>query len=209
VNPSGSVLQRRHEVRLMLYVVCATLLTIGGLGLLTTLLLGGHLGHHSGHHQAHHSAGPKHVGGRGSGWSQILNLLSPLVFFSICLGAGASGMLAIHLHAPKLLTIASAAAGGLAFYGLVIRPLISVVLNFASTPSKALEGSVSEPAEVISHFDSSGRGLVKLTVDGQIVRVLATLEESDRPLASEIQPGDKLVVTTIDSHTNACRVARL
>jgi len=96
-----------------------------------------------------------------------------------------------------------------AFYLLVSRPLMSLLLNFASKPSKALDGVVSEPAEVISRFNSSGQGLVNVTIDGQIVRILATLEESDKSIASEIVPGDHLVVTYVDGHSNACRVARI
>jgi hypothetical protein len=46
---------------------------------------------------------------------------------------------------------------------------------------------------VISHFDSSGKGLVNVKIDGQIVRVLATLEDSDKPKAAEIVPGDQLL----------------
>jgi hypothetical protein len=215
-----------NEVGLMVYVVCSTLLFIGALGLLVSLLMGGHHGahhggtHHTAGHATTHAANHSHVqdhahsdnGGHndhGIRLSSLLNLLSPIGLFSICLGAGATGLLVKHLNLISPLVALCAATGGIVFFGLMVRPLMSLVLNFASTPSKALDGVISEPAEVLSRFDSSGKGLVKLTVDGQFVRVLATLEDSDRASASEINPGDRLVVTSIDGHSNACKVARI
>jgi hypothetical protein len=139
----------------------------------------------------------------------LLSVLSPMTIFSLCLGTGATGIITKHLHIVTGLSVGIAIIGGFAFYSLISRPLMTLVLKFASEPSKALEGAVSEPAEVISRFDSSGRGLVNLTIDGQIIRVLATLEDSDKANAAEIAPGDHLLVTYVDGHRNACRVAKI
>jgi hypothetical protein len=203
----------------MLYVVFTTILLIGALGLVAQLMLGGHFAHHGshghsashahGHHQAQHQNGSKHEGGRSSlrRADLLFSLLSPINIFSTCLGAGAAGLLCKHFHPEVVVAILIAAIGGVGFNILITKPLMSLLLNFASTPSKALDGSLAEPAEVISRFDSSGKGLVNLIVDGQVIRVLAVLEEKDRDKAPEIMPGDKVLVTYVDTHTNACRVS--
>jgi Kef-type K+ transport system membrane component KefB len=139
----------------------------------------------------------------------VLNLFSPLMFFSVCLGAGATGLLMKHLHLPMIAVAAASIVGGAAFYHFVIKTLWNTVFKFASTPSAALEGAVAGEAEALSRFDASGKGLVRLCIDNQLVSILATLEASDRPTASEIVPGEKLLVTSVDGHTNTCRVTRL
>ena len=85
--------------------------------------------------------------------------------------------------------------GGLLFYGLIVRPLWGLVFQFASTPARALEGSVAGVAEALTRFDASGKGLVRLTVDGQLVRVLAYLESDERGQARLVKPGDTLTVS--------------
>jgi membrane protein implicated in regulation of membrane protease activity len=215
----------------MIDTVCSALLLIGFLGLLVQTLLGvAHTGHSSdaGHHggdvnldvphggvlHAHaehgpaehgHSAGGRGVPGRGP--SPLLALLSPMAFFSLCLGAGATGLLLRPLHLPPALVGAAALLGGLLLYAAVVRPLSGLLLRFASTPSAALEGALAREAEALTAFDAQGRGLVRLTVDGQIVRVLATLEAGESP--APIRPGERLTVTGVDGRTNSCRVARL
>ncbi len=209
----------------MLYLVCSALMLIGFLGLLAQTLLGiGHGGHaHMGHTHGAHGHGPgahghgtnAHHGDQGhhAGHSQsrdpsaLLSLLSPLTFFSLCLGAGATGLLLKHLHLPAGVVGGAALAGGLLLYGAVIRPLSGLMLRFASTPSLALEGTLAREAEALTSFDAAGKGLVRLNVDGQTVRVLATLELDDR--AAGVRRGERLVVTQVDGHSNSCRVARL
>jgi len=211
----------------MIYLVCSTLLLIGILGLLAQMLLGGahigHLGHHAhvghahGGHAGHSHAGQHghgqhhdqaHHGEQSRGLSPLWTLLSPLTFFSICLGMGATGLLLKHLHLRTGLVALAALLGGLVFYGLIIRPLWNVMFRFASTPSTALAGTVAKEAEALTRFDSTGKGLVRVTIDGQIVRILATLEPEDRAEGA-VRPGDRLTVTSVDGHTNSCRVARL
>jgi hypothetical protein len=183
----------------MINAVWYSFLFIGIIGFAAQLLLGAHFGHNAshtthvaaphhhadaahGHNDAHqHLASAKHTPeGKASEnaarMGLLISVLSPMTIFSICLGTGATGLLLGHLHLEAAIDIVLAATGGIMFYALISRPLMTFLLKFESEPSKALDGSVAEPAEAISHFDSSGKGLVNLTVDGQIVRVLATLE---------------------------------
>ena len=204
----------------MITLVFSTLLLLGICGLLAQVLLGGHhaghMGHHApvghahgghaGHGQAGHDHGAQSHSGRGP--SPLWTLLSPLAFFSVCLGTGASGLLLKHLHLPTGLVAGAALLGGLVFYGLLVRPLWNTLFRFASTPSTSLAGTVAHEAEALTRFDASGKGLVRVTVDGQLVRIIATLEPEDRA-EGVVRPGDRLTITSVDGHTNSCRVARL
>ena len=192
----------------MITPICSALLLIGFLGLLAQVLLGGHHAGPLGHHTpvGHGHTGNGHAG-QGRGPSPLWTLLSPLAFFSICLGAGAAGLLLKHSHLPIGLIALAALLGGAAFYGLLIRPLWNVLFRFASTPSTSLAGTVAHEAEALTRFDAAGKGLVRVTVDGQLVRILATLEPEDRA-EGIVRPGDRLTVTSVDGHTNSCRVAR-
>ncbi|MDR3709910.1 MAG: hypothetical protein P4L33_16560 [Capsulimonadaceae bacterium] len=215
----------------MIYVICTYLLVIGLAGLVAQFLLGaGHVGHtgshghaaghahdaHSaqaGHEAAHtgeHSA-PTASSSRAAGaFSMLMTLLSPLMIFSVSLGAGAGGLLLKPLHLALAEVAAAAAFSGIGLYAIVVRPIWRLLFRFASEPSEGLEGTIGHDATVIHSFDSSGRGLVKLTIDGQIANnVLAFLDESDKDHAADIHPGDILTVTSVDTHNNTCRVARL
>ncbi len=201
-------------------MIYTTLLLIGLLGLVAQAFLGfSHSGHdaaHGGH--AHADMGHVHTGHAGHhghantprserGSSPLWSWLSPLTIFSLCLGAGATGLLARPAHWPSPLTALVAALGGLVFYGLLVRPLWGLIFKFASRPSAALNGMVAHQAEALGGFDASGRGLVGLTVDGQWVRVLATLDAGEE--AGAVQKGDTLTVVSVDGRANTCRVARL
>ena len=209
--------------------IYAVLFLIGVLGLLAQTLLGmagvhggghSHAGHahggghggHFGHGQAHGRATQPQTQDQGGGsraGDVLLSLLSPLTLFSLCVGIGATGLLLRPLHLTDLVRASLAALGGLLFCGLIVRPLWGLVFRFASTPARALEGTVAGVAEALSRFDGNGKGLVRLTVDGQIVRVLAFLEADDRPDADAVRPGDRLTVISVDGHANTCRVARI
>ena len=168
---------------------------------------GGHAGASHGGHAGHSHAGHGHAGsGRAS--SPLWTLLSPLAFFSLCLGAGATGLLLKHLHLPLGLVVGAVLLGGAVFYGLIIRPLWNVLFRFASTPSTSLAGTVAHEAEALTRFDAAGKGLVRVTVDGQLVRIIATLEPEDRAEGA-VRPGDRLTITSVDGHTNSCHVTRL
>jgi len=209
-------------------MVYTILFLIGLLGLGAMALLGlghssghgghgGHIGHDAGHagHGGHghdsHGHGHNHHGeesrGGSSGW--FWQLLSPLTLMSFCLGAGATGLILRDLHYSSMLTALAAALGAVAFYALIVRPLFAFAFKFVSQPSKALEGATAKTAEAASKFDASGRGVVTLNVDGQIVRVLAELEQDDRLNFDTIRPGDSLTITAVDGHKNTCKVARM
>lgn len=210
-----------------MFPIFTTLFLIGLLGLLAQALLGfAHVGHDQGHgghggHDAHaghghaghghghaeHGQEHGHHGEQSKGVSLLWSLLSPLTLFSLCLGVGAAGLLLKPLHLAAALTALLAAAGGLLFYGLVVRPVWGLIFQFASKPALALEGTVAQNAEALTRFDATGKGLVRLNIDGQLVRILATLEPDDRAVA--VLPGDKLLVTAVDGRTNSCRVSRL
>lgn len=194
-------------------MIYTTLFLIGLLGLLAQAFLGlshgghAHAGHsHSGH--GHGGQGNSHNHTTERGPSALWTLLSPLTLFSVCLGAGATGLLTKPAHLAPILTGLAALLGGLVFYGLLVRPIWALMFRFASKPSAALDGMVSCQAEALGHFDARGRGLVGMTIDGQWVRVLATLETEDTTEAPVIQPGDQLTVTSVDGRANTCHVAR-
>lgn len=209
-------------------MVYTTLFLIGLLGLIAQALLGaGHIqgGLHQGHatgpvhishgpaaahgHATHNAAAGIHRETSGFRPNQILlTILSPLTIFSTCLGAGATGLLMKHVHWHSYEIGLAAAAGGVVFYLLLVRPVWSTIFRFASKPSEALAGARAQTAEAVSRFDASGRGVVRLTVDGQIVRVLAMLEADDVG-HTPVEPGDRLTVTSVDGRTNSCRVTRL
>ena len=204
--------------------IYAILFLIGVLGLLAQTMLGvagshgGHAGHsHAGHSHGHaghghgRAATPQARGQNAGGrlGDLLLSVLSPVTLFSLCVGVGATGLLLRPLHLADIVRAPLSVLGGLLFYGLLIRPLWGLIFQFASTPARALEGSVAGVAEALSRFDAGGKGLVRLTVDGQIVRVLAYLEPDERGEAVLVQPGDTLTVVSVDGHANTCRVARL
>jgi hypothetical protein len=144
-------------------------------------------------------------GMRGRVADTLLGLLSPLVIFAICLGAGAVGLLLPQSVTPLFRALA-AIVGGLLLNFLLVQPLINLVMRFVSDPAENLKSVVHHEAEVVSRFDATGRGIVCLTIDGQKSRVLATLVDEE---PADVSVGEKLVVTEIDAKRNTCRVMRL
>ncbi len=201
-------------------MIYTTLFLIGLVGMAAQALLGlgghGHAGHgHAGHghHHAGAGRGPNAGAGRGPNvgarvGNLLLSLLSPLTVFSLCLGVGAAGLLLRPAHLPRPEQLAAALLGGLVFYALLVRPVWNFVFKFASAPAKALEGAVAGTAEALTRFDAGGKGLVRLNVDGQTVRVLAYLEPQEQAEAA-VRPGDQLTVVSVDGHANTCRVVKL
>lgn len=176
-----------------------------------------HGSHHAGHHHAHQSPNstksntPKSAGNRGDSRLSSLfwSILSPMTIFSYCFGAGLTGILLKQAHLSSILTALISVCGALGFNHLIVQPLANLIFGFASKPSEALDGAVTQTAKVISHFDENGKGLVQVNVDGQLVRILAILEQEDRDKATVIQPGEDLTITYVDGHTNTCYVTRL
>jgi len=225
-----------NPVRTMIYT---TLFIIGLLGLVVLALLGaGHGGHahggagghgHGGHALGHghsnvagHGSGHNHTGHNHSSgqnhqrdefsaraWGLFSSLLSPLTLFTLCLGAGATGILLRPMHWPSFLVGLAASVGAIVLNAAVVRPLWAFIFKFASTPSGALDATVAQTAEAMTPFDAAGRGIVCVNVDGQLVRILATLEADEKAAAQIVKPGDHLTITSIDGSSNQCRVARI
>lgn len=169
---------------------------------------------HTHSHTNHSHEDHDHTHGRGTGEKAsingfLLNLLSPLNLFSISLGAGATGLLLRNLLPNPLLTGMAAAIGGIAFMMLVVQPIKKLVFSFASKPAGTLSSMVAQEVEVLSRFDERGRGMVRAEVDGELVRVLAHLETDDLKQGTTITPGERLVVTQVDTEKNTLRVTRL
>lgn len=163
---------------------------------------GGHAGHHGHADHAHHDA----AGGE-SRWAGIWSILSPLNLFSLALGAGGAGLLLEHVIAASVLPWASLAGALLFNYGIV-KPLMNKMLGFASDPCEGLEGAVAKGAIAATRFDQTGRGLVKLTVDGQTVQILGTLDQDELARGILVAQGDSLTVLDVDPKRNTCRVTR-
>jgi len=145
----------------------------------------------------------------GPSWGALLSLLSPLTLFSAALGAGATGLLLSSFLRNPLLVALAAVAGGIFLYAAVVQPIYRVIFGFASKPASALEGSVAKSAEAMTRFDARGQGIIKVNVDGQIVRLLANLDPEDTKRGVVVSPGETLVVTSVDAAKNVCQVTRL
>jgi hypothetical protein len=211
-------------------LVYDVMLLVGAIGLLSMALLGfahgghGHAGHaehgHLGHaplahghgeHGAHGHAGHGDCAGHAGGQAHAIEwlaLLSPMTLFSLCLGAGATGVLLRTLGVQSaFLTALAALAGAILFRAGVVGPIWKLVLSFASRPARALEGALLQLAEAVTPFNAKGEGLVRLEVDGQSIDVLARLEHPDQ--GSRVLRGQQVRVESVDSHTNTVTVSRL
>jgi hypothetical protein len=136
----------------------------------------------------------------------FLTLLSPRVAFSLLVGFGATGFLLKGVFGGALL-IALAAAGAVAFEGVLVRPLFNLLSRFASDPALTLESTLGDEVRVVSGFDAQGQGLVALEVDGQIVQLLGTLVPEDRA-GARVRAGDTLFVKDVDSARHRVVVGR-
>jgi hypothetical protein len=195
--------------------------------------IGGHSGHALGHvhttahvqplgHGAHahgvhqgptpqNQTSPLHVQGNLLGLhanrSFFSYLPTPIDILSMCVGAGLTGILLRHILASPLLWIA-VIAGALVFDLAIVRPIFSALLNFASKPSAGLEGMVALDAEAVSRFDESGRGIVRVNMEGLVVQLLAHLEPDEVGHGAVVQKGDRVIVTEVNAKSNTCRVSR-
>ena len=200
---------------------------------------GGHAGHTNGHtghaaqnvghaaapyHSTQNNAHPNHnapnhahqtgqpgarEGRTGDGAAHFLALLSPLMIFSVCLGVGGVGLLLRAFIADPIVTGVLALAGGLMFYRWGVRPLMTLLLGFASRPAQNLTGVIATEAEAMSRFDTQGRGMARVVVDGEVKRLLAYLDKEDVQKGVAVSTGDRLLVMDVDAQKNTCRVTRL
>ena len=67
---------------------------------------------------------------------------------------------------------------------------------------------VSQLGEAMTSFDDQGRGLIKLSLDGQTTQVYAHLERDELASGVKVRKGDPLVVLDVDVSRNSCRVSR-
>jgi hypothetical protein len=142
-----------------------------------------------------------------SAFSMVLGTLSPVNIFSLALGFGATGMILGNVVGMPGLAIC-AVIGAFVFNFALVRPLMGYLAGFASKPSEGIEGMVYQEAEAITGFDKEGRGIVRLTLDGQHVQLLATLDLLEVEKGIHVSKGQKLIVTEVDSAKNSCRVTR-
>ena len=140
--------------------------------------------------------------------ARFMTVFSPMALFSLSLGGGATGML-LKTRLPVLPTAILALIGGVAFYTLVVRPLLKLMRRFVSKPATTLAGIVAGEAVAQNRFDARGHGIVQVEIDEQVVRLLAYLEREDHAKGITVAPDDTLVVTKIDEATNTCHVTKL
>jgi hypothetical protein len=173
---------------------------------------GGHA-HHVGHAQPHAADGHHgpalhgpHLGGAST--ALLWTLATPRLVFATLLGFGAAGML-LRGVLGGLVLVAVALVAGVAFERLAIRPLMNLLLGFASSPAQTLETTLFDEARAASGFDANGEGLVAVDVDGQVVQVLGTLRHEDRALGVRVRAGDRLRIEDVDGERHRCTVSYL
>jgi hypothetical protein len=220
-----------YEILLVTGILGLVAMSLAGLGHHGGAHHAGHTGAHASHtplvgrvgHAGRTTAGPMaHRGGalrsgrttpggaqRGGLGKALLSLLSPITLFAACLGAGAVGAILLGLGVGPVLAAVGAAAGAVGFNALLVRPIMSLVMGFASEPAQGLDGTLLQNAEAITNFDANGEGLVRVLVDGQSVDVLARLTEEERRQGARVLRGQSVLVEDVDTHRNRCTVSRL
>ncbi len=134
-------------------------------------------------------------------------LFSPMNLFSMALAMGATGVLLKDKLTGPILWLA-AIAGGLLFTFLLIRPMMNLILNFATKPSQGLASQLAHAAEAISNFDANGQGLIRVTVDGEVKQLLATLDPLERERGVTISKGEEVMIAEINADRGTCVVIR-
>jgi hypothetical protein len=100
------------------------------------------------------------------------------------------------LNLPMEWTAAIAVANAIVFERFLVRPYWEWIFRFASTPGTNLQGAVATKAIAVTSFNARGRGLVRLTVDGQDRDVLARLIPGTS--RGRVRRGDTLFVERAD-----------
>jgi hypothetical protein len=138
--------------------------------------------------------------------------MQPRLLFSVCLGFGTTGLLlqrVLPAALPGVVLFAAAAAGGVLFEALLVRPLWNSLFRFESNPALTLESAVAGEATAVSNFDTNGQGLISIEMDGQVVQLLGTLQSDDRAMSIRIAAGTKLRIEEVDAARNRCTVSLL
>jgi hypothetical protein len=136
----------------------------------------------------------------------LATLASPRTLFSLCIGFGATGALLSHTLAGPAL-IGSAVLGALGFERILVTPLWTLMMRFASNPAQTLDQCITDVVQAVTPFDAAGQGIVAVELDGQITHILATLRPEDRAPGVHVHAGDTLRVEDVDSAHNRCTVS--
>jgi hypothetical protein len=202
-----------------LYVIT---LAVGAVGMLAMAFGGasrgktgatGHAGHagHSGHsgHAGHAGRAGRSLrspSGR-SAANVLLELMSPRVLFSICVGFGASGLIIRPLLGEGIILFGTALALGVVFERALVTPIWNFAFRFASNPAVTLESAIMSDATAVTAFDANGQGLIAVELDGRLVQLLGTLQDVDRELRSRVVAGSRLRIEAVDAARNRCTVS--
>lgn len=159
--------------------------------------------HNAGGPRIAHAKGAKIAKGYKPWWA-----FSPFDLMAYCTGAGAVGEILRQQGLAPNVVLGAALVGALLFNFGLAKPVLNGLLRFESRQSEGLEGQVAQHGEAVSRFDAQGRGLVRLSLDGEIVQVLGLLDPEERDRGVKVLKGDPLVVVDIDAAKNTCRVTR-
>jgi hypothetical protein len=176
----------------------------------------GHAGAH-GHSHGHadtaqphqgHAPGHAHADGAGQLTRTFWAVTSPRFVFSFLLGFGLAGeLLRDHIGGGALAV--AAVAGAVIFERAIVAPLWGLAMRFASKPAQTLESAVADEAVAVTGFDANGQGIVSVEVDGQVVQILATLQQADRQLGIRVRAGQRVRIEDVNAAANRCTVSLL
>jgi len=150
-------------------------------------------------------------GDHGSGSAPVFGWLawfSPLYVCGMIMGFGLTGLVVARVvHVQGWPCFVLALVGGYLAGSFCIRPLASGVLRWASNPAKTLGAAVLETGTAATDFDEHGYGMVRLSLNGQVVQLLGQLmpEEQGDPRVSS---GETLLIRSVDTARQRCVVCR-
>jgi hypothetical protein len=217
----NNLLARKRESGLDIYLSCL----LGGLVALAAFVLCGAGFHHPGVHHGeasfghnahisrhHHASDRANAHAASNGGSPSFSILtwlgwfSPLYLCGAVIGFGVTGTLVGRLlHGWPCFALALL---GAYFTRIIcVRPLISGILMWASRPAKTLGDAVLETGIAATNFDAKGYGMVRLSLDGQIVQLLGLLV-AEEPSELRVNAGEKLFIRSVDSVRQRCSVSR-
>ena len=162
----------------------------------------------SAHPTGPHSSGHKIAGNQSSRdlVSGLLTWLSPAYICGAIIGFGATGTLVSPIF-QGWLQLTAALVGAYIICFFCIRPLLTGVQKWASLPAKTLSDALLENGTAVTDFDAKGYGLVRLSLDGQVVQLLGQLAPEELP-GARVRSGETLFVRSIDPGRQRCVVCR-